>query len=392
MAAERNMAESALAQSPMRDVAALLRKTQRQLVRNWLLDCVSLALWWPAALLAVAGGFGLVGHTAPLPWIAATTLAAWAIATTVVALRSRTKIGDAAHWLDRSSDSQGLFVTTAHMLKKAELLSPAGHYLYASAQRRAPTARVRSAALIGWRVPRHAGFSVLLVLCSIAMLTRPSNVNSVDTTEPRPALLHSENTVHAPIEDTQVARSTLAKKLANALNQNDGNLTDSDTEDESSANALNVATTQHSPASSEETPSDMPTQANATAGSGGDVNLVQAANEPTNQSGGATVQGSGRLAGSEIGSESSPPNRPAIQSPLARTEYLELALESGSTVVAQDRAGASLSPSTTANRVSAKPTSVASPAHPSDIPLPAAFSHLERSLVANYFRELNLAQ
>lgn len=388
------MAEPAVAQPRTRDIAALLRKTQHQLARNWMLDCISRALWWPATLLAIGAGLALFGYRAPWPWLAATALLTWAIATTLLARGSRGsrgKIGDPAHWLDRVSDGRGLFVTTAHMLKSAEPLSPAGQYLFASAQRRVPNARARSAALIGWRVPRHVGFAVLLVLCSLALLTRPAGVDRVGAANapivPPTIATQEENTVQASIENATVAQSTLAKKLAHAFNQNDRNSAYRTEAKEPPTDTLNVASAHPPDAASN---AMRPTEHGASEPLGNHANSAQGTDEATTKPAGATVPGSGRLAGSDADNSSRATTRNVdAQWSLAKTEFVDLALQSGSIRVAQDRSGAPLRPSATPALPYAPAASVASPARPNNIPLPTSFGPLERTRVADYFRELS---
>ena len=160
----------ALAPTPSNDLLRLLKKTQGQLVRNTLLDCASYALWWPVSVLFLGAAAAWFGMGASSWWLAFAASVAWLLATIIYFLRARTHVLDAARWLDRVTDSHELFVSAASLPERTAPTSAAAHYLLDAMQKRLPTARVCSAALIGWKAPKQAGIAIALGMTSLVLM------------------------------------------------------------------------------------------------------------------------------------------------------------------------------------------------------------------------------
>lgn len=366
----------ALAPTPSNDLLRLLKKTQGQLVRNTLLDCASYALWWPVSVLFLGATAAWFGVGASSWWLAFAASVAWLLATIIYFLRARTHVLDAARWLDRVTDSHELFVSAASLPERTAPTSAAAHYLLDAMQKRLPTARVCSAALIGWKAPKQAGIAIALGMTSLValQLAAGKEINS-------PTLSQKSAATGEPLPSQSPG---LTNRLAESLRDDDSTAREqAQTFDKG---ALAPAPSDLRGASiegdnNEKHVADLPVQAASP------NNNTQAITHP-----GSTVTSKGRQAGDEKGESQTVLAHAHPPATIEKSHFIDLAVKSNATLYAQDRAGRPLTSAHLANGLAPSPFTNAPEARPENTPLPPSFGPQERNLVARYFHELNQAK
>lgn len=360
-----------------------------------MLDCASAAFWWPVCVFALAATVAMLGIHVSDYWLALAFGVAWLLGTIIYFLRARTRVLDAARWLDRVTDSQELFVSAASLLGQTKPNSAAAHYLLNAAQKRLPTARVRSAALIGWKIPKQTGIALTIgITCFVALhLAERKGSNLSTPFQESPAIGEAvASQIGAPTAHTEPTRPGLASRLAESLK-----ISDSALREQEKAHQNNALSSVPQADRGDALVSDDKARKFLNA-------LIQSAmpalvpNRTTNNSSTQNSfistpkgTGNGRQAGDEKGENKTDLAGDQALATAKNSQFFNLGIKAESAIYAQDRVGKPLAPVESTRQSKQLLAANARPARPENTPLPPSFGPQQRNLITRYFHELDRA-